>query len=236
MTTDSSFKPSAQFLEAGEKGQQFANAANIFKPLLPYEARQSIEGVDKVAKAFTATGQALEHFGFDELDPEATESQADLKAPINSEEIGAESRTLVPIPIPPYYYYSDINETIGADGLTGDSIHADAVGNSDVTPIGRFPYWDAAQDFDPIVGHKNLGSFEGIDQQNDTGKNFEKQIAQADVLNDESVGTDGVRWFPWSQGGIHPEWGNQDGYLDTAENLNANAFRTLDGAAIDPLA
>ena len=55
-------------------------------------------------------------------------------------------------------------------------------------------------------------------------QNFEKQIAQADVLNDESVGTDGVRWFPWSQGGIHPEWGNQDGYLDTAENLNANAL------------
>ncbi|WP_170953875.1 hypothetical protein, partial [Synechococcus sp. UW105] len=36
------------------------------KPFLPQEAQQQIEGVDKVAKAFTATGQALQHFGFDE--------------------------------------------------------------------------------------------------------------------------------------------------------------------------
>ena len=70
MTTYASFKPSVQFLEAGEKGQQFANAANTFKPLLSQEVRQSIEGIDKVSQAFTSTGRALEHFGFDEAEDE----------------------------------------------------------------------------------------------------------------------------------------------------------------------
>ena len=78
MTTYASFKPSVQFLEAGEKGQQFANAANTFKPFLPQEARQSIEGIDKVSQAFTATGRALEHFGFDEAEPDVTTSEVEL--------------------------------------------------------------------------------------------------------------------------------------------------------------
>ena len=160
MTTYASFKPSAQFLEAGEKAQEFANAANNFRPFLPQEAHQPIEGVEKIAKAFTATGRALEHFGFDEADPEVTSSQVDLNSPANSEEIGGESRTIVPIPIPPYYYYSDEIETVGADG---------------------------------------------------------------------------VRWFPLFQGGIHPEWGNQDGYLDTVDKIDANAFTMSDSAFNDPL-
>ena len=84
MTTYTSFKPSVQFLEAGEKGQQFANAANTFKPLLPQEARQSIEGIDKVSQAFTATGRALEHFGFDEAEPEVTTSEVELSPTDNS--------------------------------------------------------------------------------------------------------------------------------------------------------
>ena len=75
MTTYNTFKPSVQFLEAGEKGQQFANTANTFKPLLSQEAGQSIEGIDKVSQAFTATGRALEHFGFDEAEPESTPFQ-----------------------------------------------------------------------------------------------------------------------------------------------------------------
>ena len=78
MTTYASFKPSAQFLEAGEKAHEFTNAANTFKPFLSKEARQSIEGVDKVAQAFTATGQALKHFGFDEAEPEVTTSEVEL--------------------------------------------------------------------------------------------------------------------------------------------------------------
>ena len=160
MTTYASFKPSVQFLEAGEKGQQFANAANNFRPFLPQEAHQSIEGVEKIAKAFTATGRALEHFGFDEAGPEFTASQVALNSNANSEEIGGESRTIVPIPIPPYYYYSDENETVGADG---------------------------------------------------------------------------VRWFPLFQGGIHPEWGNQDGYLDAVDKIDADAFTISDRAFNDPL-
>ena len=160
MTTYASFKLSVQFLEAGEKGQQFANAANTFKPFLPQEARQSIEGIDKVSQAFTATGRALEHFGFDEADPQFIASQVDLNSSANAEEIGGESRTIVPIPIPPYYYYSDENETVGADG---------------------------------------------------------------------------VRWFPLFQGGIHPEWGNQDGYLDAVDKIDAEAFTISDSAANDPL-
>ena len=142
MTTYASFKPSVQFLEAGEKGQQFANAANTFKPFLPQEARQSIEGIDKVAQAFTATGRALEHFGFDEADPQVIASQADLNSSANSEEIGGESRTIVPIPIPPYYYYSDENETVGADGvrwfpLFQGGIHPDQAGVPQKYNLGK---------------------------------------------------------------------------------------------------
>ena len=160
MTTYASFKPSISFIEAGEKAQKFGNAANTFKPFLPQEAHHSIEGVEKIAKAFTATGRAPEHFAFDEEGPEFTASQVALNSNANSEEIGGESRTIVPIPIPPYYYYSDENETVGADG---------------------------------------------------------------------------VRWFPWFQGGIHPEWGNQDGYLDTVDKIDTNAFTMSDSAFNDPL-
>ena len=160
MTTYASFKPSAQFLDAGEKAQEFTNAANTFKPFLPQEAYHSIESVKKIAKAFTATGRALEHFGFNEAGPDVTASQVDLISTAKSEEIGGESRTIVPIPIPPYYYYSDENETVNADG---------------------------------------------------------------------------VRWFPLFQGGIHPEWGNQDGYLDTFDKIDTNAFTMSDSVFIDPL-
>ena len=84
MTTYASFKPSVQFLEAGEKAQQFANAANTFKPLLSQQARQSIEGIDTVSQAFTATGRALEHFGFDEAEPDVTTSEVELSPTDNS--------------------------------------------------------------------------------------------------------------------------------------------------------
>ena len=41
-----------------------------------------------------------------------------------------------------------------------------------------------------------------------------------DVVTGETVGGSGVNWFPLFNDGIHPEWGNQDGYLDTVENVN----------------
>ena len=80
-TTRSTFTPSAQFIEAGEKAQAFANAGNALRPFLPQEAQQQIEGVDKVAKAFTATGKALEHFGFEGDDP-AFEASTERRAAI----------------------------------------------------------------------------------------------------------------------------------------------------------
>ena len=88
MTTYSSFKPSVQFLEAGEKGQQFADAANTFKPFLPQETRQSIEGVEKVAQTFTATGRALEHFGFDEAEPELDQADSIAGETTTTESVG----------------------------------------------------------------------------------------------------------------------------------------------------
>jgi len=64
----STFTPSTQILEAGEKAQALADAGKTLKPFLPQEAQQAVEGIDKVAQAFTATGRALEHFGFDEAE------------------------------------------------------------------------------------------------------------------------------------------------------------------------
>ena len=76
MTTN--FTPSTQILEAGEKAQTLADVGKPLKPFLPQEAQQAVEGVDKVAKAFTATGRVLEHFGFDEAEPEVTTSMVEL--------------------------------------------------------------------------------------------------------------------------------------------------------------
>ena len=64
----STFTPSTQILEAGEKAQALADAGKTLKPFLPQEAQQAVEGVDRVAQAFTATGRVLEHFGFDEAE------------------------------------------------------------------------------------------------------------------------------------------------------------------------
>ena len=74
----STFTPSTQILEAGEKAQALADAGKTLKPFLPQEAQQAVEGVDRVAQAFTATGRALEHFGFDEAEMEVTTSDVEL--------------------------------------------------------------------------------------------------------------------------------------------------------------
>jgi len=74
----STFTPSTQILEAGEKAQTLADAGKTLKPFLPQEAQQAVEGIDKVAQAFTATGRALEHFGFDEAELEVTTSVVEL--------------------------------------------------------------------------------------------------------------------------------------------------------------
>ena len=62
----STFTPSTQILEAGEKAQALADAGKTLKPFLPQEAQQTVEGVEKIANALNSTGEALRHFGFDE--------------------------------------------------------------------------------------------------------------------------------------------------------------------------
>ena len=71
--TSSTFTPSTQILEAGEKAQALVDAGNALKPLLPEETQTTIEGIEKVANALNATGKAMQHFGFDEAEPEAFE-------------------------------------------------------------------------------------------------------------------------------------------------------------------
>ena len=71
-TTTSTFTPSTQILEAGEQAQALSDAGKALKPFLPQEAQQTIQGVEKVANALNATGQALKHFGFDEAHEEET--------------------------------------------------------------------------------------------------------------------------------------------------------------------
>ena len=71
-TTTSTFTPSTQILEAGEQAQELSDAGKALKPFLPQEAQQTIQGVEKVANALNATGQALQHFGFDEAEADVT--------------------------------------------------------------------------------------------------------------------------------------------------------------------
>ena len=66
--TPSTFTPSTQILEAGEKAQALVDAGNALKPLLPEEAKETLEGAEKIANALTATGKAMQHFGFDEAE------------------------------------------------------------------------------------------------------------------------------------------------------------------------
>ena len=123
MTTYASFKPSVQFLEAGEKGQQFANAANTFKPLLSQEAGQSIEGIDKVSQAFTATGRALEHFGFDEAEPDVTTSEVELISTDDSQIVDTMNPTrfsdFVPDSLRPSTYVIEGGQALQENGWQG---------------------------------------------------------------------------------------------------------------------
>ena len=145
----STFTPSTQILEAGEKAQALADAGKTLKPFLPQEAQQAVEGVDRVAQAFTATGRALEHFGFDEAEPE-TFSQItgqDFGAEVDAngdESVGlafipaivAGAKVLGPIVVKgvvagtiAYIYsksFGDEMEPDAADSLTGKNVQAGA--------------------------------------------------------------------------------------------------------------
>ena len=97
-TTRSTFTPSAQFIEAGEKAQAFANAGNALKPFLPQEAQQQIEGVEKVANALTATGKALQHFGLDEDEGiEGGEQTIEARTERRAAIFGSTPETILPL-------------------------------------------------------------------------------------------------------------------------------------------
>ena len=68
--TNSTITPSTQILEAARKAQALADAGKALKPFLPQDSRETVEGVEKVANALKATGEAMKHFGFDEAEPE----------------------------------------------------------------------------------------------------------------------------------------------------------------------
>lgn len=67
----STFTPSTQILEAGEKAQALADAGNALKPFFSPEIQETVDGVDKIANAMNATGEAMRHFGFDEAEPDS---------------------------------------------------------------------------------------------------------------------------------------------------------------------
>ena len=69
-STNSTITPSTQILEAARKAQALADAGKALKPFLPQDSRETVEGVEKVANALKATGEAMKHFGFDEAEPE----------------------------------------------------------------------------------------------------------------------------------------------------------------------
>ena len=184
MTTYASFKPSVQFLEAGEKAQQFANAANTFKPLLSQEARQSIEGIDKVSQAFTATGRALEHFGFDEAEPE-TLSQVtgqDFGAEFDANGDEAVGVAIVPAVVAgakiigpivakgavagtiAYIYsksFGDEMEPDAADSLTGENVQAGAFDELGDEQVGIGPALPAVVIYKGVSAGIAAGKFIG---------------------------------------------------------------------------
>ena len=66
----STFTPSTQILEAGEKAQAFADAGKPLARFFSPEIQETVDGVEKIANALNSTGEALRHFGFDEDEDE----------------------------------------------------------------------------------------------------------------------------------------------------------------------
>ena len=159
MTTYTSFKPSVQFLEAGEKAQAFVNAANTFKPFLPQEAQQPLEGVDKVAKAFTATGQALQHFGFDEAEPEVIASEVELIPTDDSQVVDNMNPTLgdfIPDSLRPSTYVMGAGEHLQENGWNSLGEGVVAAGQT----MRNFGFDEAEED--EVVGAKASSIVKGV--------------------------------------------------------------------------
>ena len=83
----STFTASTLIQEAAEQTQALADAGKPFTRFLPQEAQQTVEGVEKIAEAMNATGEALRHFGFDEAEPEFTITFEDGPHPTDASKV-----------------------------------------------------------------------------------------------------------------------------------------------------
>ena len=194
MTT--TFKPSVQFLEAGEKAQEFTNAANTFKPFLPQEAQQAVEGVDKVANALNSTGEALKHFGFDEDD--------DLGAPA-SDIVKGVGAGIASTGAAIASYSAASTPVTKIAGIAGTAVGAG------VTAIGGFTTFTGF-----VLG------WVGLDVDED--ETYEQQNGQVDAVTGYALNNHDAAGFDRFQ--MHHDDGIMDGYLDTAENVNGGWMTT----------
>ena len=194
--TTTTFKPSVQFLEAGEKVQEFTNAANTFKPFLPQEAQQAVEGVDKVANALNSTGEALKHFGFDEDDDLGARASDIVKG------VGV-GITTTGGAISTYSAASTPVTTIA--GIAGTTVGAGVAAVGGVTTFTGF-----------VLG------WVGLDVDED--ETYEQQNGQVDAVTGYALNNDDAAGFDWFQ--MHHDDGIRDGYLDTAETANGDMIIT----------
>ena len=242
--TTTTFKPSVQFLEAGEKVQEFTNAANTFKPFLPQEAQQAVEGVDKIANALNSTGEALKHFGFDEADEDEL---VGAKASDIVKGIGV-GITTTGGAISTYSAASTPVTTIG--GVAGTVVGGGVAAVGGVTAFTGFVLGWCGLDVDESEGDlltgmktndENVGgmynrvtgtggtlitesSYNGEKVSDQLANVDEQQNAQFDAVTGYALNNDDAASFDWFQ--MHHDDGIMDGYLDTAETANGDMIIT----------
>ena len=102
----STFTPSTLIQEAAEQAQTLADTGKALTRFLPQEAQQAVEGVEKIAEAMNATGEALRQFGCDEAEPETEED-------INADAIGNSDTTS----IPPFPYWDVAEQTTETESV-----------------------------------------------------------------------------------------------------------------------
>ncbi len=221
MTTYAYFKPSFLFLDAGETGQQSANAANTFKPFLPQEARQSIEGIDKGSQAIAGTlGReimriAIRDFGFDEAEPDVTTSEVELISTDDSQivdNMNPRFSDFVSDSLRPSDFVIKGGEALQQNGWVGAGEGIATVGH-----VMRAFGYDEAEAIDPLMGS----------QMSTTSAFYQDAM---DVGN-ESVGvepTDFVGWWNVDSSDMVAAEGSQ--FDDTFKSLSASDLPTAPDA------
>ena len=221
MTTYAYFKPSFLFLDAGEEGQQFANAANTFKPFLPQEARQSIEGIDKVSQSFSGTlgreilRHAIEHFGFDEAEPDVTTSEVELISTDDSQivdNMNPRFSDFVSDSLRPSDFVIKGGEALQQNGWVGAGEGIATVGH-----VMRAFGYDEAEAIDPLTGSQMSTTSAFYQDAMDVGH--------------ESVGvepTDFVGWWNVDSSDMVAAEGSQ--FDDTFKSLSASDLPTAPDA------